>query len=179
MSQACLLGPNGQIMCAMTHDATRAGEVEAPLPDRADARLVFIGAIRTPFAARADCPRQGRPDGPVCRIEIADPWKPALKGLERSSRVEVLYWMHQARRDLVLQSPKSDGQTVGTFALRSPVRPNPVATALCEVVAVEEGAVLVRGLDCLDGTPLIDLKPDRCGYSPPAPVRAAASEDAT
>jgi tRNA (adenine37-N6)-methyltransferase len=76
--------------------------------------------------------------------------------------------MHQARRDLILQSPKSDGGTHGTFALRSPVRPNPIATSLCELVAVEDGVVFVRGLDCIDGTPLIDLKPDRCGYSPPA-----------
>lgn len=150
-------------------DATRPGEIEAALPDRADARIVFIGLIRTPFPTRADCPRQGRPDGPVCRIEIADPWKPALKGLERYARVEVLYWMHQARRDLVQQSPRSDGETVGAFALRSPVRPNPIATSMCEIVAVENGAVLVRGLDCLDGTPLLDLKPDRCAYSPPAP----------
>jgi tRNA (adenine37-N6)-methyltransferase len=77
--------------------------------------------------------------------------------------------MHLARRDLVLQSPKSNGETFGTFALRSPVRPNPIATSLCELVAVEDGAVVVRGLDCVDGTPLIDLKPDRCGYSPVSP----------
>ncbi len=151
------------------HDATRPGEMEAELPDRIDARVVFIGVIRTPYLTRDDCPRQGKPDGPICRIEIADPWKPALKGLDRFARVEVLYWMHHARRDLILQSPKSNSDTFGTFALRSPVRPNPVATSLCELVSVENGAVLVRGLDCLDGTPLIDLKPDRCGYSPVAP----------
>lgn len=151
------------------HDATRSGEIEAPLPDRTDARIVFIGAIRTPFLTRDDCPRQGKPDGPTCRIEISEPWRSALKGLERYSKVEVLYWMHQARRDLVQQSPKSNGETLGSFALRSPVRPNPIATSLCDLVAVEDGAVLVRGLDCVDGTPLVDLKPDRCSYSPPAP----------
>lgn len=153
----------------MTTDATRPGEIEAPLPERADARLVFIGRIRTPFQSRDQCPRQGKPDGPLCRVEVDAPWQPALKGLDRYNRVELLYWMHQARRDLILQSPKSDGATTGTFALRSPVRPNPIATSLCELVAVEEGALLVRGLDCVDGTPLLDLKPDRCRYSPPAP----------
>lgn len=153
----------------MSRDATRPGEIEAPLPASRDAEIVFIGVIRTPFGSRDECPRQGKPDGPVCRIEIRDPWKPALKGLERYGRVEVLYWMHQARRDLLLQSPKSNGDTSGTFALRSPVRPNPIATSLCELVAVEDGAILVRGLDCVDGTPLLDLKPDRCAYTPPAP----------
>ena len=150
-------------------EATRPGEIEARLPERTDARVVFIGTIRTPFRTRDDCPRQGKPDGPLCRIELDDPWKPALKGIERFGRIEVLYWMHQARRDLILQSPKSNGETYGTFALRSPVRPNPIATSMVELVAVEDGALVVRGLDCVDGTPLVDLKPDRCAYTPLAP----------
>jgi len=149
-------------------DRTRPGEIEAALPERADARVVFIGRIRTPFKTRDECPRQGRIDGPVCRIEIDEPWRAALKGLEHYTRAEALYWLHEARRDLVRQSPKSDGRTIGTFALRSPNRPNPIGLSLVEIVSVEEGAVNVRGLDCLDGTPLIDLKPDSCAYSPPA-----------
>ena len=151
------------------HDATRPGEIEAPLPEHTDARIVFIGRIRTPFRSRDECPRQGKVDGPLCRIELHDPWKPALRGIERFGRIEVLYWMHQARRDLILQSPKSSGEAFGTFALRSPVRPNPIATSLVELVAVEDGALVVRGLDCVDGTPLVDLKPDRCAYTPLAP----------
>jgi len=151
------------------HDATRPGEIEAPLPERTDARVVFIGTIRTPFRTRDECPRQGKAEGPLCRIELHDPWKPALKGIERFGRIEVLYWMHQARRDLILQSPKSNGEAFGTFALRSPVRPNPIATSMVELVAVEDGALVVRGLDCVDGTPLVDLKPDRCAYTPLAP----------
>jgi tRNA (Thr-GGU) A37 N-methylase len=52
-------------------------------------------------------------------------------------------------------------QTTGTFALRSPVRPNPIASSVVALVDVEGATLRVRGLDCLDGTPLIDLKPDR------------------
>jgi tRNA-Thr(GGU) m(6)t(6)A37 methyltransferase TsaA len=163
----------------MDWDRTRPGEIEAPLPGRADARLVFIGVIRTPFATRDDCPRQGKGDGPICRIEIFAPWRPALTGLDRFARVEVLYWMHQARRDLVLQSPKGNGETHGTFALRSPVRPNPIATSLCDLVAIEDGAIVVRGLDCVDGTPLLDLKPDRCAYTPLAPPNPGEFKEAT
>lgn len=152
-------------------DATRPGEREVPLPERSDARLVFIGRIRTPFPAREQCPRQGRVDGPVCRIEIDAPWREGLKGLETFAHAEVLYWMHLARRDLVLQSPRSNGETMGTFALRSPVRPNPIATSHVAIVAVGEGWVDVRGLDCVDGTPLVDLKPDRCAFTPLAPPK--------
>lgn len=160
------------------YDETRPGEIAVPLPERTDARVVFIGTIRTPFRTRGDCPRQGEPAGPVCRIELHDPWRPALKGLERYRRIEVLYWMHQARRDLLLQSPKSDGETFGTFALRSPVRPNPIATSMVELIAVEEEALVVRGLDCVDGTPLVDLKPDRRSYTPAAPRNPGESKGA-
>jgi tRNA (Thr-GGU) A37 N-methylase len=81
----------------------------------------------------------------------------------------VLFWMHLSRRDLVIQSPASDGVGHGTFALRSPVRPNPIGTTIAHLVGVESGTLIVRGLDCLDGTPLIDLKPDRALFTPIAP----------
>lgn len=152
----------------MDWDETRAGELEVPLPARADAPLVFIGRIRTPFPRREDCPRQGRLEGPLCRIELDEPWRPGLKGIEAGQRIEVLYWMHLARRDLVLQCPGSDGLAKGAFALRSPLRPNPIATALALVVSVEPDGLMVRGLDCVDGTPLLDIKPERCAFSPPA-----------
>jgi tRNA (Thr-GGU) A37 N-methylase len=81
----------------------------------------------------------------------------------------VFYWLHQARRDLVLQSPRDDGQVRGTFSLRSPVRPNPIGLSLVKLEKRAGSELWVRGLDCLDGTPLIDLKPDRCAFTPLAP----------
>ncbi len=150
---------------------TRAGEIAVDMPAATDAGLVFIGRIRTPWTDRLACPRQGRIDGPLCRIEIADPWIEALEGLAAYDRVEVLYWLDRSRRDLVRQSPRNDGVTRGTFSLRSPVRPNPIGTVLAALVGIEGATVLVRGLDCLDGTPLLDLKPDRCVFTPVAPAR--------
>ncbi|MBR1219911.1 tRNA (N6-threonylcarbamoyladenosine(37)-N6)-methyltransferase TrmO [Bradyrhizobium sp. U87765 SZCCT0131] len=147
----------------------REGEVVVELPPPTDAGLIFIGRIRTPWTSRLQTPRQGRQDGPACRIEIFDPWGPALTGLDLYEQVEVIYWLHQSRRDLVLQSPASDGATRGTFSLRSPVRPNPLGTSIAKLVGIEGSTVLVRGLDCLDGTPLVDLKPDRCAFTPIAP----------
>ncbi len=147
----------------------RRNEVAVELPAAFDAGLVFIGTIRTPWTSRLECPRQGRRDGPICRIEVYDPWVAALDGIEAYEQIEVLYWLHESRRDLVRQSPASDGKTRGTFSLRSPVRPNPIGTSLVALVA-RQGLILnVRGLDCVDGTPLIDLKPDRCLFTPLAP----------
>ena len=149
----------------------REKEVAVAPPQASDAGLVFIGTIRTPWTSRLMCPRQGRVDGPICRIEFFAPWDQALDGIERFERLEVLYWLHQSRRDLVRQSPANNGETYGAFALRTPVRPNPIGTSIVTLVAREGSALLVRGLDCLDETPLLDVKPDRCLFTPIAPAQ--------
>lgn len=146
----------------------RRGEMVVETPPAADAALQFIGRIHTPWKTRAECPRQGRPDGPECRIEIFEAWAPALLGLDEYEFVDVLYWLDRSRRDLVLQNP-SHTKLYGTFALRSPNRPNPIGLTLAKLVRIEGNVAVVRGLDCLDGTPLIDLKPDTCAFSPKAP----------
>lgn len=144
----------------------RPGEIVVDLPDRFDGGVYFIGRIRTPWQDRSACPRQGDPEnGPVCRVEVDPQWQDALDGVERHQNFQILYWMDQARRDIVRQSPKSDGKTRGTFSLRSPVRPNPIASSVVSLVGREGSALLVRGLDCLDGTPLIDIKPVVCDHA--------------
>jgi tRNA-Thr(GGU) m(6)t(6)A37 methyltransferase TsaA len=144
----------------------RPGEIAVALPPAMDAGVYFIGRIRTPWRSRADCPKRGSADGPICSIVFDERWRDALTGLAGHPRLQVLYWMNRARRDLVLQAPRPSGDLgagalIGTFALRSPVRPNPIASSVVEVVAIKDLTIEVRGLDCLDGTPLIDLKPER------------------
>jgi tRNA (adenine37-N6)-methyltransferase len=139
----------------------RSGEAAVSLPEAPDAGVYFIGVIRTPWRARNECPKRGSLDGPICSIVVDERWRDALTDLASHQRVQVLYWMHRARRDLVLQTPFSTGQTTGTFALRSPVRPNPIASSVVALISIEDTTLHVRGLDCLDGTPLLDLKPER------------------
>ena len=143
----------------MSESELRPGEVAVELPPQTDAGVYFIGVIRTPWRTRQECPKRGSPDGPVCTLAVNERWREALAGLAGHKRVQVLYWMHQARRDLAMQTPFGK-ETTGTFALRSPVRPNPIASSIVELVAIDGTNVHVRGLDCLDGTPLIDLKPE-------------------
>jgi len=138
----------------------RQGEVAVALPPQSDAGLYFIGTIHTPWRTRQECPKRGSPDGPICSIVVDERWRMALTGLGGHRHIQVLYWMQRARRDLVLQTPFSTMRTTGTFALRSPVRPNPIASSIVELVAIDGTTLRVRGLDCLDGTPLIDLKPE-------------------
>jgi tRNA-Thr(GGU) m(6)t(6)A37 methyltransferase TsaA len=147
----------------------RRAEVAVEMPATTDAGLVFIGRIFTPWTSRMETPRQGRADGPVCRIEVFEPWVMALDSVSQFERIEVLYWLHLSRRDLVMQSPAKDGTSRGTFSLRSPARPNPIGTCIAKLISVEGAVLMVRGLDCLDGTPLLDLKPDRALFTPIAP----------
>jgi tRNA-Thr(GGU) m(6)t(6)A37 methyltransferase TsaA len=144
-------------------DNLRPGEVAVALPPGTDGGVYFIGTIHTPWRIRGDCPKRGSLDGPVCTIVVDERWWQALTDIGDHPRIQVLYWMHRARRDLVLQTPLRTGTTTGSFALRSPVRPNPIASSVVALVAIEGGTLHVRGLDCLDSTPLIDLKPDRKG----------------
>jgi tRNA-Thr(GGU) m(6)t(6)A37 methyltransferase TsaA len=140
----------------------RPGEVSVPLPEQFDASLYFIGRIHTPWKTRKDCPRNARAareTGAVCTLEVDPRWAQALSGIETCSHLIVLYWMNEARRDLVIQAPAHHPGGRGTFALRSPVRPNPVALSVVRLVKVERNKVEVVALDCLDGTPLLDIKP--------------------
>ena len=146
----------------------RQAEVAVEMLPTTDAGLVFIGRIHTPWTWRMETPRQGRADGPLCRIEVFEPWVGALDSLDQFERIEVLYWLHLSRRDLVMQSPANDGTSRGTFSLRSPARPNPIGTSIAKLVSIEGAIITVRGLDCLNGT-LLDLKPDHELFEPIAP----------
>jgi tRNA-Thr(GGU) m(6)t(6)A37 methyltransferase TsaA len=137
----------------------RPGEVTTELPEGFDAGVYFIGRIRTPWTRREQCPKNARESDAVCTIEVDERFARALAGIETCSHLLVLYWMDKSRRDLVLQVPRNRSGTRGTFALRSPARPNPIAASVVRLVRVDGGQLAVVGLDCLDGTPLVDLKP--------------------
>jgi tRNA-Thr(GGU) m(6)t(6)A37 methyltransferase TsaA len=145
----------------MSGDAAgiREGEVAIDLPASYDAGLYFIGRIRTPWTTREQCPKNGRESDAVCTIELDQRYSAGLQNVETCSHLLVLYWMDQARRDLVLQAPRHYQEQRGTFALRSPVRPNPIAASIVRLIKVDGARLSVVGLDCLDGTPLLDLKP--------------------
>jgi tRNA-Thr(GGU) m(6)t(6)A37 methyltransferase TsaA len=137
----------------------RPGEVATELPPGFDAGVYFIGRIRTPWTRREQCPKNARESDAVCTIEVEERFARALAGIETCSHLLVLYWMDKSRRDLVLQVPRNRSGRRGTFALRSPARPNPIAASVAQLTGVDGNRLSVVGLDCLDGTPLIDLKP--------------------
>jgi tRNA-Thr(GGU) m(6)t(6)A37 methyltransferase TsaA len=137
----------------------RSGEITVVLPDRTDAAVYFIGRIRTPWARREDCPKNGRETNLLCTIELDPLWAAALDGVETSTHLVVLYWMDKSRRDIAVQVPRHYGKGRGTFALRSPARPNPIGMSVVALKGIAGHSLSVTGLDCLDNTPLIDIKP--------------------
>jgi tRNA-Thr(GGU) m(6)t(6)A37 methyltransferase TsaA len=137
----------------------RPGEMAISLPETYAAGIYFIGRIRTPFKSRDDCPKNSAQSNAIGRVELEPRYALGMKDLEHYSHVHLLYWMHEARRDLIQQVPAHLGRPRGTFALRSPVRPNPIALATVELINIEALALVVRNIDCVDGTPLIDIKP--------------------
>ena len=137
----------------------RAGERSVALPDRFDAGLYFIGRVATPWRSRQDCPKNSAESDAICTIHVDPLYAEGLTDLATSSHVIVLYWMDRAPRNLILQKPRHYGETRGVFALRSPARPNPIALSVAELLGIEGSTLRVRGLDCLNGTPLLDLKP--------------------
>ena len=137
----------------------REREVAIPMPEKTDAGVYFLGRIRTPWTHRAQCPKNARESDAVCVIEVDPRYAAGLQGVESCSHLLVLYWMDRSRRDLVLQTPRHYGEVHGTFSLRSPARPNPIAVSVVKLLQVAGNRLSVVGLDGLDGTPLIDIKP--------------------
>jgi tRNA-Thr(GGU) m(6)t(6)A37 methyltransferase TsaA len=138
-------------------------EGDAPKPgDSIECRV--IGTIRTPYRRMEDCPsKHNKHERLPCTIQLAPEYAPGLVGLEAGGRVLVLYWLHLARRDMV-QLPARAGvrdKPIGVFSLRTPPRPNPIAATVVEILAIHEDKIDVLGLDCLDGTPLLDIKRGR------------------
>lgn len=121
--------------------------------------LKFIGKINTPYKAIEDCPNNIDSDGPLCQVVVDDEYKDGLSGLTPGQKILILYWFDGVNRGINQQKSRDCGKVMGTFALRSPHRPNPIGAAVLSIKKINDGEVVIKGLDCLDGTPLLDIKP--------------------
>ncbi len=150
-----------------TEAQPREGEIALsfdPAERATDAGLVFIGRVRSPWTRREDCPRNtaaARAKGRPAEVELAPDYRAGLAGLEGATHVIVLTWLDRSRRDLIVQKPRHAPVARGTFALRSPVRPNPIGLHVVGLngVDVEAGILHLDAIDVLDGTPVLDVKP--------------------
>lgn len=121
-----------------------------------------IGYVQSPYKEKKDAPRQGRLSDTVSEIVIDEQYLPGLCDVEKKSHLIILSWFDRSDRTLLKARPRNEGREHGVFATRSPNRPNPVAFSVVDLLGREGNVLQVRGLDALDGTPVIDIKP----YSP-------------
>jgi len=143
-------------------DKERWAEVVKPLSQQEGSGFVVypIGVIRSPYGPEGKRPpRQGRYSHEVCQIIVDEKFADALKGIENSSHLIVLYWMHKARRDVLASRTPFSDEVFGVFATRSPNRPNPIGICVVELLERKGNVLFVKGLDAFDGTPVVDIKP--------------------
>lgn len=118
-----------------------------------------IGVIHSPYKNIEDAPRQGYLSEATTKLEIYPQFLPGLKDIEGVTHLIILYWGHLSKRD-VLQARTPFGPDLrGVFACRSPNRPNPIAVCVAELVKRDGNILLVRGVDAMDGSSLLDIKP--------------------
>ena len=122
-------------------------------------QLQEIGVVHNNYKDLTDIPRQGRMSEEVSEIEIHPAFTDGLLKIEQNKHLIVLYWAHLAKRDLLKTIPPASKEIHGVFASRSPGRPNPLSVCIAELIAREGTILRVKGLDALDGSSIIDIKP--------------------
>ncbi len=120
-----------------------------------------IGVVHSPFCDRTDVPK-----GPYARkkeivgtVEIDPAYHGGLADLDGFSHIIIVAYLHQGRRDSLTAHPPWDTQPRGVFSTRSPDRPNPIALTTVRLERIEGGVLHVRGLDLIEGTAVLDIKP--------------------
>jgi tRNA-Thr(GGU) m(6)t(6)A37 methyltransferase TsaA len=123
--------------------------------------LAPIGRVESPLTDSATTPKQGDEGAPDAWLVLeAGPTK-GLDGVEAGDEIIVLTWLDRARRDVLSVHPRGDlaRPPQGVFSTRSPDRPNPIGLHRVEVAEIDGNRLRVHGLEALDGTPILDLKP--------------------
>lgn len=120
-----------------------------------------IGYVRSPLKRREDAPMQADEGAPEAWLDLTPQAAPGLLGLQIGDELVVLTWLHLAERDVLQVHPRGDQSRplTGVFATRSPDRPNPVGLHPVSVLEVREQQLRVAPLEAIDGTPIIDIKP--------------------
>jgi len=119
--------------------------------------LKIIGVVHSPFKTTSEAPHQGTNE--IMEIEIFKEFVDGLKDIKGFSHLHVFYWLHKSQGyNLVVQTPW-DTKPHGLFTTRSPHRPNPLGHQVVELVERRGKILKIKGIDAIDGTPVIDIKP--------------------
>lgn len=120
-----------------------------------------VGHVESPLVDLDVAPKQGDEGAPEAWLAFRPDVADALRDVRVGDRLVLLTWLDRARRDVLVVHPRGDPSrpATGVFSTRSPDRPNPIGLHTPVVLAVEGTRLLVRELEALDGTPILDVKP--------------------
>ena len=123
--------------------------------------VVPVGWVESVLTERTQAPRQGDEGAPTAWLAFEARVAEAIRDLRPGTEIIVLTWLDRADRDVLVTRPRDDPRNpvTGVFSTRSPDRPNPVGLHRVPVIAVDGLRIQVGGLEALDGTPVIDVKP--------------------
>ena len=122
-------------------------------------QLQEIGVVHNAYKNLTDIPRQGCMSEEISEIAIHPDFSDGLLKIEQNKYLIVLYWAHLAKRDILKTIPPAAREIHGVFASRSPGRPNPLSLCIVELIECSGSTLRVKGLDALDGSNVIDIKP--------------------
>lgn len=125
-----------------------------------DIILQSIGIIHSPYKTSKDMPIQGTFENSVeAHVEINKELENGLKDLNGFSHIILIYYFHQSKRTELIAKPFLENEEHGIFAIRSPYRPNHIGFTTVEISKIDKNIIYFKGVDMLDGTPLLDIKP--------------------
>jgi tRNA-Thr(GGU) m(6)t(6)A37 methyltransferase TsaA len=124
-------------------------------------QVVPVGWVESPLTSRAQAPRQGDEGAPDAWLVFEPAVADGIRDLDTGTEVLVLTWLDRAARDVLVTRPRDDPARppTGVFSTRSPDRPNPIGLHRVRILAIDGLRVLVRPLEALDKTPILDVKP--------------------
>ncbi|MEN6329769.1 MAG: tRNA (N6-threonylcarbamoyladenosine(37)-N6)-methyltransferase TrmO [Methanobacteriaceae archaeon] len=121
--------------------------------------LTVIGTVKSPYKSRGEGPHQGRNQEELSQIIVLPEYEEGLEGVEQYHQLFILYWFDRAEEPLMKVVPHGRTKKRGIFSTRAPPRPNAIGLTLVDLVKMEGPVLTVRGLEALDGSPVLDIKP--------------------
>jgi tRNA-Thr(GGU) m(6)t(6)A37 methyltransferase TsaA len=122
-------------------------------------RIKPIGIIHSPFQSGAETPIQPSCSTATGQVEVFKEYQEGLEDIEGFSHIILIYWFHKSKGYNLKVKPFLDDTLRGVFATRAPSRPNQIGISVVRLLERKENILYVKGIDVLDGTPLIDIKP--------------------
>jgi len=123
--------------------------------------IKFIGKIHSELKKIEDCPLQENENAPEVLIKIFPEFMEGIQDIKTGSEILLLTWLHMADRNIIKCKPRNNPASplTGVFSTRSPDRPNPIGIHSVKVLSISDDLIKVSGLEVIDETPLIDIKP--------------------